>query len=477
MKRLVGLTALSLILMGGVALGAVGYPATEEISYFYQGAGARAFGMGDAFIGISNDISGGTWNPAGIWVIETPTVSASYKMFVPDGKYTHNLTPVVTKSSLDMNSIGQFSFAAPVRIKGHGYVLNFNFNHNNESIIEEQFYSGFLALLYPDATNQLNPDASSKDESFLRTYNLGFSTRIYKQLSFGATANIYDGRRTKTAVYQGSWTDTVSVIDQLFDHQYRRITTIDSTTSNGFNLIFGLMYKMEKMNVGAVVRTPFQMKNNTDYSLFQVATTNGLPNIILSDTTYVQDSIAKQDMPLSIGVGVGFFPTQNLTLAADIAYYRFGSTNWYYRDSTFFSASGVRTDYFTKIPIDWNNTVGIGIGAEYLVNTPYGQIPLRAGVRFDQLPQPKDFETHTAMEIVDNDTLMVTAITAKDRQNMMSLSLGTGVRWSQINLDVAYRFSTGAEEKIADFFYNTPISSQKLERKAHEVRFTFTGFF
>ncbi|MDD4051469.1 MAG: hypothetical protein PHR28_06180 [candidate division Zixibacteria bacterium] len=474
MKRLVGLTALSLVLMAGAVMGQVGYPATGELSYFYQGAGARAFGMGDAFLGVSNDITGGTWNPAGIWVIESPTVSASYKMFKPAGEFTHDQTPVVTKSSLDMNSIGHFSFAAPVRIKGHPYVLNFNFNHNNESIIEEQFMSYFLV----GATNQLNPDASYKDESFLRTYNLGFSTRVYKQLSFGATANIYDGRRTKTSELQAAWADTISVINDLIDQWYLKETTIDSTTSNGFNMIFGLMYKLEKVNIGAVVRTPFQMKNNTDYSLFQVATTNGLPNILNSDTTYVQDSVAKLGMPLSIGVGVGYFPFENLTLALDISYHRFGSTNWYYRDSTFFSASGKRTDYYTEIPIDWNNTLGIGAGVEYLVNTPYGRIPLRAGVRFDQQPRPKSFETH--VYYVTNgrgDTLLASSIVAKDRQNLMSVSVGTGVQWSQINLDVAYRFSTGAEETITGFFYDTPFSTQKLEQKAHEVRVTFTGFF
>jgi|GEM_PF-3613921 len=474
MKRLVGLTALSLVLMAGAVMGQVGNPGWNEISYLYQGSGARAFGMGSAFLGLSNDVTGGTWNPAGIWVIESPIVAASYKLYRPAGKYTQTLTPVATENSLDMNTIGDFSFAAPVRIKGHPYVMNFNFNHFNENIVEEQYYSGFFA---DSVTNQFNPDASVSDESYVRAYSFGFSTRVYRQLSFGATANIYDARRIKKVVQQASWTDTISVINGLFDDQYRNYTTLDSATSNGFNFVLGLMYKMEKANLGAVVRTPFEMKHTTDYSLFQTATTNGLNNILLSDTTYVQDSLAKQQVPLSVGIGASYFPLPNLTLAADIAYYRYGSTNWFYRDSTYFSASGKRTDYYTEIPIEWNNTLGVGVGVEYLVTTPYGRLPLRAGVRFDQLPQPKTYENIVTSAVVGEDTVVTTTLVARDRQNLMSLSLGTGLHWAQINFDVAYRYSTGAERSSSRVIDGVLQSSDKLERKMHEMRFTMTGFF
>lgn len=475
MKRLVGLMALSLVLMAGAIMGQVGYPALNEISFTYQGGGARAFGMGSAFLGVSDDATGGMWNPAGIWVIESPIVAASYKLFRPAGKYTQSVTSVTTDNSLDMNTIGDFSFAAPIRAKGHAFVLNFNYNHFNENITEEQFYSGFFA---DSVSNQFNPDAASTDESYMRAYSFGFSTRIYRQLSFGATANIYDGRRTKSSVYRAAWTDTISVISNLYDEQYREYSTIDSATSNGFNLIFGLMYKMDKINVGAVVRTPFTMKHTTDYSLFQVATTNGLGNILYSDTTYVQDSLAKQDVPLSVGVGVGFFPVANLTLALDVTYYRYGSTNWFYRDSTYFSASGKRTDYYTEVPIDWNNTIGIGAGVEYLLNTRYGQIPLRAGVRYDQLPQPKKFEDRYNVYEISEDTLLITwKRVADERQSTVSLSLGTGIHWSLINLDVAYRYTTGGELDWSETINGWTYMSDKLERKNHEVRCTFTGFF
>ncbi len=473
MKRLVGLTALSIIVLTAAVMGQTGYPALDEMSYVFQGAGARAFAMGDAFIGLSNDVSSGTWNPAGIWVIESPMVSASYLLFKPAGTYTQNLTPVTTKNNLDINAIGSFSFATPVRIKGHPWVFNFNYLRNNENITQAAFYE----VLDRSITNQLNPNASLEDVGYLRTYLLGMSTRIYKQLSFGVMANIYDGRRVKTQIAREAYADTISVIQGLVNDEYREYTSIDSAASNGFNLVFGLMYKLEKVNVGAVVRSPFEMSNNTDYSQFTVARTNGLPNVTLSDSTYVNDSVAKQKIPLSLGFGVAVFPRPNITTTLDIVYQRYGSAKWLYRDSTYFSASGVRTDYFTENPIDWNNTIGIGAGVEYLLDTKYGQVPLRAGLRYDQLPQPKTFESHNDPMVVGEDTVIVTTRVAKDRQKAMSLSLGAGIRWSQIELGVGYRYTTGAGFTLSDYSGDVLEVKHEIDRKMHEVRFTFTGFF
>lgn len=472
MKRLVGLTALSIIVLTAAVMGQTGYPALDEMSYVFQGAGARAFAMGDAFIGLSNDVSSGTWNPAGMWVIESPMISASYLLYKPAGTYTQSLTPVTTKNNLDINAIGHFSFATPVRIKGHPWVFNFNYLRNNENITQATFYEEIGSY-----TNQLNPNATLEDAGYLRTYLLGMSTRIYKQLSVGLMANIYDGRRVKKQVSKASYEDTISVIQGLINREYREYTSIDSAASNGFNLTLGLMYKLEKFNVGAVVRSPFDMSNSTDYSAFTVARTNGLPNVTLSDSTYVNDSVAKQQIPLSLGFGVAVFPRANITTTFDIVYQRYGSSKWLYRDSTYFSASGVRTDYFTENPIDWNNTIGVGAGVEYLMETKFGQVPLRAGVRYDQLPQPKTFESHNDPMVVGEDTVVVTTRMTTDRQNTVSLSLGTGIRWSQIELGIGYRYTSGAKFTLSDYTGDVLEVKHEIDRKMHEVRFSFTGFF
>jgi opacity protein-like surface antigen len=174
-------------------------------------------------------------------------------------------------------------------------------------------------------------------------------------------------------------------------------------------------------------------------------------------------------------------------------YQNYGSTNWYYRTSFFFDAGGDRTDYYDEIPINWNNTFGIGAGVEYVFKTGLGRLPVRAGFRFDQLAQPKDFtitynnvDYDADEEPFELDQMMVTRV-ADGRQNEYSFGLGAGVSWSQIELDFAYRYTTGAESTVAENFtlYDETVignvlnGSQfvKWENTSHEFRVTFTGYF
>jgi len=472
MKTLVGLTTLAVLLLVSTVMGQVGYPALGEVSYDYFGSGARAFAMGNANIGLADDVNGGTWNPAGIWSLSKPVMSASYMSFDPHGHFTQSMTPVATNNSLNSNGLGNFSFATPFWVKGHSWVFNFNFKRNNNFITEAKYYSG--------VENLIIPDNSTTDKGYLRTYSFGLGTQVYGPLSFGFLANIFDGRRVTENTGQYAVDVVVTEIPPDIRRVYSERQSIDSTTSNGLNFTMGLMYRMEKVKVGAVVYTPFEMKNSTDHSLFNTSTTNGLPDITNSDTVFVNDSIAKQDIPLTLGFGIAVMPTEKLNVTADLVYQNYGSVNWFFRDSTFFSAAGDRTDYFSKIPIDWNNTIGIGAGVEYMLNTGLGTIPIRAGVRFDQLPQPKDFMV-SSNTVLDNQgeatDSAVTTYTASGRQNTIGLSLGTGVQWSQIHFDFAYRFTDGAETNLTQFFDGEQFATQKIERKAHEFKVTFTGFF
>jgi hypothetical protein len=59
-----------LILLAGLLLAPLGLkadsPATSTSAWLDQGAGARAQGMGNAFIAVADDASAGYWNPAGL---------------------------------------------------------------------------------------------------------------------------------------------------------------------------------------------------------------------------------------------------------------------------------------------------------------------------------------------------------------------------------------------------------------------------
>lgn len=498
MKMLVGFGLLTILIFSTAVMGQ-GYPALSETSYNYFGAGARAFAMGDAYVGLSNDITSGTWNPAGIWVIESPVVSVSYNIYKPKGEFTDSWATSSTLGSLDSKSIGDFSLATPIRLKGHPWVFNFNYKLNNEFIVETNLFSG--------RNQELNPDIFATDEGSLRSFNFGFSTRLYKQLSFGFTANIYNGQRVKEQNIQSTGLIIYSEIPYIATTYFQDVIVTDSTSTSGLNFTLGLMNKTDKFAVGLVAHTPFKMRNETDQSTFRVTTEEGLPLIELSDTLYVDDQIAKQDIPLSLTLGFAVFPKENIVLTLDANYQNYSSTNWYYRTSTFYSASGDRTDIFGELPIDWNNIFSFGSGLEYALDTDFGRIPLRAGLRFDQLPQPKSFD-FTSVEILEPDEVtggwfttreFVTTQVADGRQNSVSFSLGTGIHWSQIEIDFGYRYRTGAKLEVNEstiwyadedndglvdldpdtgerLGYGTD-KEQTYEDKTHEFKVTFIGHF
>lgn len=489
MKALVGIVTLSLLVCSSMALGQVGFfdPSLSASSYSYHGGSARAMAMGYAFVGLANDVSSGLWNPAGLWILEKPMISGSYNLYSPAGEFSYNFGTGPVQNDLNINAIGHFSFVAPVRIKSHPFTFNFNYVRTNEFTEKSAFLS--------DLGGRLNPDTFFEQTNFLRSFGIGAGTRIYKQLSFGFTLNIYDGYQIETSVVNSVRDSVINEVYGIVVEKFTSDELIDSTVSNGFNFTLGLMMKDEKYSVGAVARTPFTIQHTSDLSEFVVTTENGLPSVAGSDTIYVMDNKSKQDIPLSIDVGVGFFPTENLTLTLDANFQNYGSTSWFEGTEWSISVSGERNDVYEEIPLDWNNTLGAGLGAEYLVDAGFikGLIPLRAGVRFDQLPKPKTFTIVRSNVGYDSNQqpyeMPVVGITrrAEDRQNLTSFSLGTGAHWSLINLDFAYRFSTGAElvvnQTLITYDENDPATpftdevDRKWKQTTHEFRFTFTGYF
>lgn len=478
MKTCFGIAVIMVVLGTSAAWGAFVYPSLAQVSYAYYGNGARAMAMGNAFVGLANDISGGTWNPAGIWALERPMISTSYRLFSPKGEFTDKLTPGTTTNDLNLNGIGQFSFVAPVRIKGHPWVFNFNYNLNNDFAYQEKYLANSLS--------GYNPDSYIEDKGYLRSYNFGLSTRIYKQLSMGFTCNIYDGRR----VYS---TDAYSTRDSVLNALYPEETTVkilsdagslDSTTSSGFNMTVGTMYKAGKLSVGLVVQTPFKMSHTTQRAFFNITSmgkTTQLPDLNSSDTIYVIDSIAKQDIPLSGTLGFAYAFKENIHATFDIGYQKYGNTSWYYRTMTMFSAGGDRTDVYAKEPTNWENSYGIGAGLEYIRTTGIGRIPLRCGFRMDYLPEPKNLVYTLDSATVEisgaNTKVWYSTLNASERRRPMAVSLGTGIHWSLIELDVAYRYTFGNEIQVTqkgNFIANTVRTTKE---KAHEFKCTFTGYF
>lgn len=94
------------------------------------GSGARALGMGGAFIAIADDATAASWNPAGLIQLDFPEIS-----FVADA--FHRITDNTlwtepqdsgpqTVSNLDINYL---SFVYPFNYWGRNMTLSLNYQH------------------------------------------------------------------------------------------------------------------------------------------------------------------------------------------------------------------------------------------------------------------------------------------------------------------------------------------------------------
>ena len=445
-------------------------PRVEDYKFDFTGGGARAEGMGKAFIAVSDDITAGSWNPAGLYIQEKPVLSFSYGSLAPRG--STNTNAFLRISEFDhtgsFSNVTAVNFVAPIRIKGHHFVGSFNYTRNFDEFQGrgvswtswDFLYYHYITLdsIIVESDNNL----TSELQGGLNSVNIGFGTRLYKNVSFGVSLNIYAGEAVRDQL-------TISQLDSVPHRAYIGIITqahvtkniIDTNKFSGYNATIGFKLKGEKLDAGLVVRTPFAMNIKTGRSFYRITNWGSLANggTLLPvedecDTTYYDDLLAKYDIPLMVGAGVAYRVSENLLLAADAEYRHFSGGKVNMRDSLRIDPGGDNEEYFTKVDPKWNNVFTVRLGGEYLHQTGIGLIPIRAGLGYVPVPSPNIDISGGTSTVVSYD-----------------FSLGTGIHWSQIYLDWAYTYST-ADRETAD-----PFATVEEKNRNHHFNFTFTGYF
>ncbi len=94
------------------------------------GSGARALGMGGAFIAVADDATAASWNPGGLTQLEEPELSLvySYKWLYED--FSSSTHPELNGAhGVSFNDINYFSFAYPIpyTLGGRNFVVSLNY--------------------------------------------------------------------------------------------------------------------------------------------------------------------------------------------------------------------------------------------------------------------------------------------------------------------------------------------------------------
>ena len=380
------------------------FPRLEIPSSFNPvGSGARALGMGGAFIAIADDATAASWNPGGLIQLETPEVSlvGAYTDRSEDLDFGTN--PEASGSEgITTKNVNYLSAAYPFTWLGRNMIVSVNYQHLFD------FYRDWDFSLFNQSPGiSVEQDVSHTSEGSLSAIGMAAAIQVTPRISLGMTLNFW-----QDGLYQNQW-ETEDINKWSDPSVPTTLKTIDYTRYefSGFNYNLGMLWTItHNVTIGAVYKAPFTADIDRHEETFEFVDDMGAP----SDYFEV-DKDQELDMPMSYGIGLSYRFSDSLSAALDI--YR---TEW--DDFIYTDEDGNETSAISFKPADESDiepTTQIRFGVEYLIIMDRSVIPLRGGCFYDPAP----------------------AEGSPDHYH--GISLGSGIATGNIVIDLAYQYRFG----------------------------------
>jgi len=166
------------ILAFAICVGAVSGNAQEVALDGFSGIGARAMGMGGAFVSVSDDFSGLFWNPAGLTQAERGTIywEVSHDRFRNASQFFSS------PSAFELSStrLGSVGFVYPVPVYRGSLVFAGGFGRNRH-------FDGGLQVNAYDEVAHFDKAGFSEDKGALGAWTLGAAIDLAPRLSAGVS--------------------------------------------------------------------------------------------------------------------------------------------------------------------------------------------------------------------------------------------------------------------------------------------------
>lgn len=379
------------------------------------GSGARAMGMGGAFIATADDATAASWNPAGLIQLEKPELSIVGAYTDRGYDFESSAHPEIDNHSHDRDvNLNYFSATFPFAWKTN-LVVSINYQHLYD--FGRSFEHGFS---YAQSGLDLEQQIAFDQSGHISALGIAAALELTPRLCAGVTLNIWSDQlgwdNGWQESYQARSTGTeagipVSIDTRIQEH-YKQF--------RGLNLNLGLLWETTHWgSFGAVVKTPFKATMVHDYQ-YEETTVYGPP----VDTTITTGPLTTEedvelDMPLAYGIGWSRRFSDAFTLAVDI--YRTHWDDYILTDGQGNQFSPI--DGRPKSQSQVEPTTHVRLGGEYVLMQPHQKtaIPIRAGVFYD--PEPGE----------------------KGSRDFFGFSLGGGYTCPQFSFDLAYQLRWGPD--------------------------------
>jgi len=368
---------------------------SQKNDFNFVGAGARAAGMGNAFIGVSDDATAISWNPAGLSQLMRAEASVVGRYTMRDVEFK-DFTGANETNSLSTFGLNFGSLVVP--FKG---VFN--------PVIAASFQNQ-LDFTYKDNWVEYNEELGGEVPVEGESDVLVHAGSIAYSMKFGFL---------HAGVTVSRWFSTGEASATLQTPLYGAVKGVDEHSITGTSFLLGALLDFESLN------NSFPMKLGIKFSpSFELE--DELKTII-PEFNYQAESKITYEMPSVIGFGLSFRVLDELTLAAD--YEMIGSKN----------KQISQNDVSVNLSESNEDMNQFRVGAEYLIISNNLIIPVRAGY--------KNNPTMRA-DLVDYDVEGLPVYSGQVMAN--SLNFGAGLVFNNFAFDVAYEYFDFVVKDTAD---------------------------
>lgn len=420
----------------GAFLG-LGWPVWAQLEFSISpspvGSGARAAGMADAFVGVADDATAASWNPAGLVQLERPEISLVSEFNLVHDEFRSDEEFDNDESFSDFNgglNFASITYPIPVLLAGRNAVIGLSYQQRYD--LDRSFDVGLINRVTTPVAIESTLLFDFEQEGALGTITPAFAIEITDRLSIGAAVNFW----RSSPFNDNGWEQTVNVdTTTIIDTTGGPVTQTTTRTTveeyddlRGENFTAGLLWNVNpKWNLA--LRYDSGFTGDIKYKTSTVGS-----NIVMP--VFARER-REMRFPDSWTIATAYRPYDKLTLAMSIT-----RTDW--NDFYIKTAAGVKFSLVDGTGLNearhtkFDPTYTVRFGWEYVL------IPdnldsnldwlwsLRGGVFLDQEPASgrSNFDP--------------TAKGDGEAEDFYGLALGVGVQaYNRVNVDFAYQLRYG----------------------------------
>jgi hypothetical protein len=419
-------------------------PASAQIGTNFNrpGSGARAAGMANAFIAVSDDGTAASWNPAGLAQLRSPELSivgtGLGQSIRSEGFRSRDdlsaYTPV--SSSYSTSYLDFASLAVPfTAFKKHVtfqaswrrlYTLDYR---ENVTIDREP--------LTPESPPAVRIRSNGDISGGVDVLSIAGALKLTQRVSLGVSYNHWTGDWFLEQNRSETLLDGTAPGDFLWEREENSV--------DGDNFSFGLLFTYPKLSVGIVHQRPL----SSDYALSGQRETSAAPPLPKATAD------GELRFAQSLGVGAAWRGSPRWTLAFDLTW-----DDW--KSAVLDTPETGPINIFDGLPEDktgTRNTIAVNGGAERLFFGDGFVVPLRFGAAYEPQGARNAYTRDAASYVV--------------------VAAGTGYNTNSLKFDAAFQYRFASFEDGASFEVNDSSDPQLLptavgERRLREWRVKFS---